>query len=299
MSIDRALEVHSIYHGAYDDRLHIWMAAVTPRGSSVSCHSRIGQACHKKGIGLTMHCAEAPKDLEIYRASYGCSPMEFCEKTALTGTKTVLAHMVNLDLEKDLPILRRTGTSVAHNPSSNCKLASGFAPVPEMLAAGVNVCLGTDGAPCSNNYDMIAEMRMASLLHKGRLNNAAVMTALDVLRMATINGAKALGLEEEIGSLVVGKKADFVVIDPSALAAAPFDPDQMIAGGVDPVTTVLYSCSGADVSMVVVDGTILVEDGNLTMVDETVLKQNARRSISGIRERSGIRSTTSRRCNYI
>ena len=184
--------------------------------------------------------------------------MEFCGKTGITGPKTVLAHMVNLDLEKDLPLLKQTGTSVAHNPSSNCKLGSGIASVPAMLEAGINVSLGTDGAPCANTYDMFREMNMASLLQSGLMQKAGVLPAVTVLEMATINGAKSLGLQDEVGSLEVGKKADFVVIDPYTIgaAAAPWDPDQYDEGGVDPVTIVVHSCTGRDVDMVVVDGQV-------------------------------------------
>ena len=266
------------------------MAAGTPRGSTESAHQAIGDTCEKHDIGLTMHCAEAPKDLSIYRESYSCSPAEFCERTNLIGEgrKTVLAHMVNLDLDKDLPILRKTGATVAHNPSSNCKLASGIAAVPEMMQGEVNVSLGTDGAPCANTYDMIQEMRLAALLHKGSKRNAKIMSAEDVLEMATIKGAKALGLEEEIGSLEVGKKADFVIIDPSALHCGPFDAEQILEGGLDPVTTVVFSCSGADVEKVVVDGELLVDNGQLTRCDEKQIKQAARRTIRRIREKAGI-----------
>ncbi|KAH8666971.1 5-methylthioadenosine/S-adenosylhomocysteine deaminase [Xylariales sp. PMI_506] len=299
MSIESALGIHAKYNRAFNDRLHIWMAAVTPRGSDPDCHGQIGRVCREKDIGLTMHCAEAPKDLEIYRECYGCSPMEFCREAQVASSRTVLAHMVNLDLDKDLPILRETNTSVAHNPSSNCKLASGIASVPEMLKAGVNVCLGTDGAPCSNNYDMLQECRMASLLQKGRLRDAGVMTAQQVLRMATINGARALGLENDIGSLEIGKKADFAVVSPSALSATPFDPEQLADGGIDPVTTVVFSCTGADVEMVVVDGAILVEDKCLKVLDEEDLKHDARTAIRGIRDRSRIKSTVHLQCNYV
>lgn len=299
MSIEAALDVHGRYNGSFNDRLHIWMAAVTPRGSSRACHSQIGQACRDHNIGLTMHCAEAPKDLDIYQGQYGCSPMEFCQETDIAGPRTVLAHMVNLDVLKDLPILRDTGTSVAHNPSSNCKLASGIALVPEMLEAGVNVCLGTDGAPCSNDYDMIREMKSASLLQKGRLRDAKVMGALDVLRMATINGARALGLEQEVGSLEVGKKADFVVVDASSLAATPFDAGQIADGGIDPVTTLVYSCSGSDVAMVVVDGRVLVQDKKLISIDEEDLKRKARVAVHGIRKRSSIMSTMYHNLTYL
>lgn len=298
MSIDSALTAREHYHGACGGRLHVWMAAVTPRGSAESAHKAIGDACAEHGIGLTMHCAEAPKDLTIYRDSYDCSPVEFCKRTNLIGRnrKTVLAHMVNLDLPKDVPLLRETGATVAHNPSSNCKLGSGIAAVPELLAGEVNVGLGTDGAPCANTYDMILEMRMASLIQKGSRQDATPMTAEQVLAMATINGAKALGLEHEIGSLEVGKKADFVVIDTSGLHCVPFDSEQMLNGGIDPVTTVVFSCSGADVDKLVIDGEMLVDNHSLLHCDETLIKAHARYAISRIRKEAGIGNRLAR--NY-
>lgn len=290
MSIESALEAHSKHNGSCNDRLHVWMAAGTPRGSKISAHRAIGDACQSHGLGLTMHCAEAPKDLTIFRDHYNCSPAEFCQEANLIGNgrNTVLAHMVNLDLGKDLPILKQTGATVAHNPSSNCKLASGIAAIPEMLEAGVNVGLGTDGAPCANTYDMVQEMRLAGIIHKGRKRNASTVGAWDVLEMATIQGAKALGLDEEIGSLEVGKKADFVVINPSGLHSAPYDPLQLEEGGADPVTTVVYSCTGRDVDMVVVDGDILVENGQLVSLNEEEIKGKAREVVGRLRKASGI-----------
>lgn len=290
MSIESALAAHAQHNGSCSDRLHVWMAAVTPRGAAESAHKAIGDACADHSIGLTMHCAEAPKDLTIYRHSYGCSPVEFCKRANLIGKdrKTVLAHMVNVDLDKDLPLLHEAGATVAHNPSSNCKLGSGIAAVPEMLGEGVNVGLGTDGAPCANTYDMIQEMRMAALIQKGSRQTAASMTAEQVLTMATINGAKALGLEKDIGSLEVGKKADFVVVDTSGLHCAPFDPGQLLHGGMDPVTNVVFSCSGADVDKVVVDGEMLVNEHRLLHCNEALVKNDARIAIARIRKASGI-----------
>ncbi|KAI1609305.1 5-methylthioadenosine/S-adenosylhomocysteine deaminase [Exophiala viscosa] len=292
MSIENALEAHQKYHGSCGGRVHVWMAAGTPRGSSESSHKAIGDVCAEHGIGLTMHCAEAPKDLSIYRDCYDCSPVEFCQRNNLIGNerKTVLAHMVNLDLEKDSPLLQQANVTVAHNPSSNCKLASGIAPVPELMASGVNVSLGTDGAPCANTYDMIQEMRLAALIQKGTRKDAKLLGAEDVLAMATINGARALGLDKETGSLEVAKKADFIVLDPSGLHCAPFDQDQILDGGLDPVTTVVYSCSGADVEMVVVDGQLVVEEHQLVSADEGQIKERARHSVKRIRERSEVQS---------
>ncbi|TVY13441.1 Uncharacterized protein LARI1_G009587, partial [Lachnellula arida] len=189
MSIASMLAAYSKHNNTFSSRLQVWAAAGTPRGSPLSSHLDIGLACKAHNIGLTMHCAEAPKDLTIYKNSYNLTPMQFCEKAKLTGPKTVLAHMVHLDLETDLPILRESKTTVAHNPTSNLKLASGIARVPEMLDAGVNVSLGTDGAPCGNTYDMFREMHLAGILHKGANLDAGVVGAETVLEMATINGA--------------------------------------------------------------------------------------------------------------
>lgn len=290
MSIASALTAHEKHHGSFNNRLQVWLAAGTPRGSPASAHKAIGDVCRKHSIGLTMHCAEAPKDLDIYRNNYNCTPIEFCEQNNLTGPKTVLAHMVHLDLKVDLPILANTKTTVAHNPTSNCKLASGIAKIPEMLSQSVNVSLGTDGAPCSNTYDMFREMHVAGIIHKGAKHDAALVGAMTVLEMATINGARALGLEDAIGSLEVGKQADFVVVNPYGLHASPYDSKQVFEGGVDPVTTLVYSCTGADVDLVVVDGRTVVKEGKLLTIDEDEVKLAARKAVRGIRERSGVKA---------
>jgi len=299
MSIDSVLMARDRFHGSSSGRIHVWVAAGTPRGSPASAHKAIGDVCAARNIGLTMHCAEAPKDLEIYRQHYDCTPVEFCIDTNLIGKgrPTVLAHMVNLDVPKDIGLLsQHAGATVAHNPASNCKLASGIAPIPEMLAGGVNVSLGTDGAPCNNTYDMLQEMRFAGLLHKGYRRDASIVGAQDVLEMATINGAKALGLEKDIGSLEQGKLADFVVLNVSRSHCGPFDPEQITDGGMDPVTTVVYSCTGADIDLVVVDGRVLVRKGQLTQCDEGEILTSARGAMRDIRGRSGIRAK--RLCNY-
>jgi cytosine/adenosine deaminase-related metal-dependent hydrolase len=298
MSISSMLAAHEKHHGTFNDRLHVWAAAGTPRGSPLSVHLGIGEACKEHDIGLTMHCAEAPRDLTIYRESYGLTPMQFCRQAKLTGNKTVLAHMVHLDLEYDLPILEATGTTVAHNPNSNLKLASGIAKVPEMLEGGVNVSLGTDGAPCGNTYDMFREMHLAGIIHKGANLDTKLVGAELVLDMATTNGARALGLEGEIGSIEVGKKADFVVVKPG-LNAAPWDEGQVAQGGLNPMTVIVYSCSGSDVEIVIVDGEVLVSEGKLVKMDEGEVIEAAKRSIQGIRGRSGVKAVNRKGWKFV
>ncbi|KAK7910826.1 5-methylthioadenosine/S-adenosylhomocysteine deaminase n1 [Apiospora marii] len=292
MSIPSLLAAHSEFHGTSNDRIHVWAACGTPRGAPLSSFAEAGKACQQHDIGITMHCAEAPRDLSIFRDVYGDrTPMQFCRDAGLTGPKTVLAHMCHLDTDTDLAILKASRTTVAHNPTSNLKLASGIAEVGPMLRAGVNVALGMDGAPCNNSYDILREMHLASILHKGNLLDAGSIGAHEALEMATIRGAKALGLETEIGSLGVGKKADLVVLDVRASWAAPWSPEMFPRGGMDPVSLVVGSCTGRDVTHVMVDGRMLVEDGRLLVADESAIVQSARQAVAGIQERSGVRAS--------
>lgn len=297
MSIPGLLSAHETHHDTHNNRLHVWAAAGTPRGAPASLYRELGETCASHGISLTMHCAEAPRDREIYHDVYGCSAMEFIRDTELcpnlreTQSKChnlVLAHMVNLDLETDLPLLSATHTSVAHNPSSNLKLASGVAPMPAMLGyeQEINVGLGTDGAPCSNHYDMFQEMHLAAILHKGVCRDARVVGAETVLEMATINGARALGLEDEIGSLEVGKKADLVVVDPygrGGVGAAPWHWED--EDGASVVTTVVHGCTGRDVDLTMVDGEVLVVGGKLVCELEGEIITQAQKASRGVRAR--------------
>ena len=291
MSIDSLLDAHTTHHDACDGRLQVWAACGTPRGAPLDGYAKVGEACKAHDIGITMHCAEAPGDLPIFHDVYNMSPMAFCRDAGLTSRKTVLAHMCHLDGEPDLAILAETGTSVAHNPTSNLKLASGIADVPAMLKAGVSVGLGTDGAPCNNSYDMLREMHLASILHRGVTLDVGSVGAHRALEMATIGGARALGLETEIGSIEVGKKADLVVLDLRGSWAAPWDPETVRQGGLDPVDLVVGSCVGRDVELVMVDGRILVEDRKLVDIDEGEIIMAARRAVTGIQSRSGVKAT--------
>ncbi|ETS80954.1 hypothetical protein PFICI_08483 [Pestalotiopsis fici W106-1] len=288
MSIESLLSAHATFHGGSNDRIHVWAACGTPRGAPLASFAEVGRACRAHDIGITMHCAEAPRDLPIFREVYeGRTPMQFCRDAELAGHKTILAHMCHLDLEADIPILQESNTTVAHNPTSNLKLASGIANIPRMLEAGVNVALGTDGAPCNNSYDMLREMHLASIVHKGAMLDATVVGAQEALEMATICGAKALGLDQDIGSIEVGKKADLVVLDVAKVWAAPWDPDA--TWGMDPVSLVVGCCTGRDVTHVMIDGSFMVEDGSLCSINEDEIILAARTAIRGIQQRSGVK----------
>lgn len=291
MSIPSLLEAHKTHNTTVNSRVQVWAALGTPRGAPLSAYEEVADACRAHDMGITMHCAEAPRDPGLIAESYsGRTPAQFCSDAGLLGPKTVLAHMVHVPVGTDGPILARSGATVAHNPASNLKLSSGIAPVQAMLGAGVNVALGTDGAPCNNTYDMLREMHLAAMLHKGAGMDASAVGAHAALEMATVNGARALGLEGEVGSLEVGKKADLVVLDVRGVWAAPWDREGVEGGGMDPVSLVVGCCTGRDVEMVLVDGEVLVEGGRLVGVDEAEVVAAARRSIRGIRQRSGVRA---------
>ena len=231
----------------------------------------------KENIPITMHCAEAPADRRFF-ASHDHTPMSYCDSVNLLGPKTVLVHMVHLD-DSDITKLAETGTHIVHCPSSNTKLASGICKVPQLLEAGVNVTLGTDGAPCNNTCDMLQEMRLAGILHKVSRMDSTSVPAETVLETATINGAKALGLSETIGSLELGKKADFVVVDMRAVHLQPF---------FNPVSAIVYSATGRDVEIVVVDGIEVVKAGKLVTMDEETIWKEAQRRSKEIVARAGL-----------
>lgn len=207
-----------------------------------------------------VHAAETTAEVDDVMSTRGRRPVELLDHLGLLGTRTVLAHAVQLTPD-EIDRVRRSGASVAHCPASNLKLASGVAPVPDLLAAGAGVALGTDGAASSNDLDMFVAMRLAALLHKGVRNDPTLVPATEVLRMATVAGARAVGLEEDLGSLEVGKLADVVALD---LRRAHLQPV------LDPVSSVVYAAGRGDVAHVWVGGERVVEHGRTTRVDADV-----------------------------
>ncbi len=277
-SFQQALEMYDKWNGAADGRIQVWFGPRPPGGTSSDILRRMMAAARERNMGVTIHLAEVKEDIEYIRETYGMSAIEYARSVDMLGPRVVLIHVVWVG-EDEIALLTETGTHVTHNPLSNSKLASGISPVPEMLKAGVNVGLGTDGGPSSNDYDMIRAMRWASYLHKVRLSDPTIMPSEQVLEMATLGGARALGLEDQIGSLEVGKQADFVVIDMNKphLTPAP-----------DPVSAIVCAGTGKDVSMVVIDGKIVVRDGTILTMDEERILDEANVRVRKLYEHAGI-----------
>jgi 5-methylthioadenosine/S-adenosylhomocysteine deaminase len=212
---------------------------------------------NERGGLFSTHAAETRAEQETVTGRHGRSVIRHLDALGLLDPRTVLAHCVWLD-DEEIAILARTGATVAHNPVSNLKLASGIARVPDMLAAGVRVTIGTDGAISGNDLDMWLALRLAATLHRGARLDATAVTTDQALAMATRDAAAALGAADRLGSLEVGKLADMVLLDLRRPHAVPL---------FDPLTHIVFSAAKSDVRHVFVGGRRVVRDGALTGID--------------------------------
>ena len=230
------------------------------------------------GVPVLIHVAETETELGASKKVHsGMSPVAYLQSIGFWGPRTVVKHGVWVDAA-DIKLLRSHEVAVAHNPESNMKLASGIAPVPEYLAAGVTVGLGTDGAASNNDLDMFEAMRFAALLHKVKTNDPQTLPAATALEMATIQGARALGLERQIGSLEAGKRADLVVVSTSIARLTPM---------YDPVSHLVYAAHGDDVRTVMVNGRLLMRDRKMLTLDEAAVLAEARKFSASVRAAVG------------
>ncbi len=214
-------------------------------------------AARRHGVLFQIHAAETRSEVEQMRDEHGLSPVAYLDRLGILDEDTLVVHGVWVD-EDDIRVLAKRGCPVSHNPQSNMKLASGIAPVPKMLDAGICVGLGTDGCASNNDLDLFSEMDTAAKLHKVSTLDPTVLNADQVLKMATIEGAKALGLADEIGSLAIGKRADLVVVDTNSPHLIPL---------YRAVSHLVYAARGSDVKDVMVDGRFAVRDRRLLTVD--------------------------------
>lgn len=216
-------------------------------------------------LPIHVHLHETSDEIEQSLVQYQQRPLARLHQLGLTGPGLIAVHAVHLNPDEQA-LLAQQGSHIAHCPASNLKLASGFAPVAEMLAHGLNVGIGTDGTASNNKLDMFSEMRLAALLAKGVAADAAVLSAHTALQMATLNGARALGLEQKIGSLLPGKLADLVAVDLAQITSLPC---------FDPAATLVYSAGREQVSHVWINGELRVDNHQFTTLDERTLKITA------------------------
>jgi 5-methylthioadenosine/S-adenosylhomocysteine deaminase len=265
-SIEASLALLDEWHGRADGRIRYCFA---PR-FAISCTrellAQVAELARARGVMVHTHASENRTECALVEADTGLRNIAYLDSLGVTGPHVALAHCVHLSND-ELRILKTTNTNVVHCPSSNMKLGSGIAPVTQLLAEGISVSLGADGAACNNRLDMFTEMRTAALLQKA-LHGPEVLDANHVLRMATIGGARALGLGADVGTLEVGKRADVAVVGLSGLHTAPQS---------DVVSSLVYAAEASDVRSVVIDGRLVMDDRTLLTIDEseTVAEANA------------------------
>ena len=236
-----------------------------PYTVSTSTLERIAALANEMQCGVHMHVHETADEIQRCVSEFGVRPLQLLADVGLTSPRLQCAHMTQLD-DSDFKILADSGSHVIHCPESNLKLASGFCPVQKLLAQNINVALGTDGAASNNDLSLLAEMHTAALLAKGVAGDAAAVPAMQTLRMATLNGAKALGMDDNIGSISIGKAADLVAIDCSELEAQPL---------YNPVSQLVYTQSSHRVSDVWIAGNHLLKNRELTQMSLPALIDKA------------------------
>ena len=259
---NRAL-IHS-HHDAQNGRIQVWMGLEHLFYCTADAYREALECQAEYGVGIHTHASEQKEEDDAVKAEFGRRSIAQLDHYGILGERTLLAHCVWLT-DEEIKRVADTGTSIAHCPISNAKLASGVARVPEMLAAGITVGLGTDGPVCNNSLSLFEEMKFASLIQKATRLDATVLPADQILRMATINGARALGLGDRIGSLEVGKQADLLLLD---LAQPNLTPTEINAAGGNLLWNLVFAADARNVAAVWVDGRQLIANGRATRVSE-------------------------------
>lgn len=232
----------------------------------------VTDVAREEGMGIHTHIAESQFETDTIRERYGQTPVEYMLANGVFSVPTVAAHCVMVS-DSDMAILAENDVSVVTNPASNMKLGNGFAPVPEMMAAGINVCVGSDGAASNNAQSVIREMGLLTLIHKGTHDTPQCVSADEALDMATVNAAKALRLP--IGAIEVGRKADIALMDLNAPTLTPLG---------DAVAALSYSANGSETDTVIIDGRVVMRNRELLTIDE----ERVRHEVRKICERLGL-----------
>lgn len=278
-SIEESVALLEQWHGRADGRIRYCFA---PR-FAISCTrellEKVGELARERGVMIHTHSSENRTECALVEQETGLRNINYLESVGVAGPHVALAHCVHLSND-EIRILRSTGTNVVHCPSSNLKLGSGIAPVTKLLEEGISLSLGADGAACNNRLDMFTEMRTAALLQKA-LHGPQVLPAGRVLRMATIDGARALGLDAEIGSLEVGKRADVAVVNLDRLHTSPES---------EIVSRLVYAAAASDVQTVIIDGRVVMRDRELLTIDEGGAVAEANGQAELLRARAGLGS---------
>ncbi len=273
--IKENMALYDACNGMADGRIKVFFGPHSPYTASEELLVKVRQLADEHNMGIHIHVSETQKEINDSLDERGIRPFEYLEKIGFLGPDVVAAHCVWLS-DEEIEIIKKHGVKVSHNPCSNMKLASGVAPVSKLIENDICVSIGTDGASSNNNLDLIEELKTASLLQKVSTLDPKVLTSDEAIEMATIKGAEALGLDDEIGSIEVGKKADIILIDTNSA--------NMVPDSSSLSSNVIYSANGSNVDTTICNGKILMENKKLTTLDEDEIYAKAKQAIKELKE---------------
>jgi len=275
--LDQQVEDLEALHGSANGRVQVWFGLRTLFNNSDELILRTKELADHYGVGVHMHVAEVKEEVAYCKSRFGVGTVQHLEDLGVLDSNFLAVHTVWLTND-EVELFAKRGVKVSHNPAAAMRVL-GFAKVPRMLDAGICVTIGTDGAPSNNRMDLIDEMWLTSLIHKGWRLDPTVMKAQDILRMVTVNGAKAVLDEKNIGSLSVGKKADLIVINPATPGMFPLH---------DPIANLVTSMHSSNVESTMCDGRWLMKNRTMLTIDEAAVLCEAQDRADAIRKRAGI-----------
>ena len=276
--LDFQEELFKKYNDTADGRIKIWFGLRTIFNNSDELIKGTKTLADKYNTGIHMHVLEVKEEMDYTRATRGETTVEHMNRLGALGPNLVAAHTVWLT-EREIDLFRLYDVKVSHNPGAAMKVVLGFAKIPEMLEKGIAVSIGTDGAPSNNRMEMMRDMYLTSLIHKGRTLNPKTVSAEQVLEMATINGARCALMEKEIGSLEVGKKADLIILNPDTIHSLPV---------IDPVANIVYAMSSENVESNMCNGKWLMKNREILFLDEKDLLEKVKIQNKKVMDKAGI-----------
>ena len=271
-------ELFDKYNNTADGRVKIWFGLRTIFNNSDDLIIKTKKIADKLNTGIHMHIAEIAAENDYVKSNKGDSTVEHLHKLGVLGPNLLAVHTVWLT-DREIDLFRLYDVKVSHNPAAEMKVVLGFARIPEMLEKGLNVSIGTDGAPSNNRMDMMREIYLTSLIHKGRTLDPKVVPAEQVLEMATINGAKCALLENEVGSLEVGKKADLIILNPNTIHSLPLH---------DPIANIVYTMSSENIESTMCNGKWLMKNREILVLNEGDLIEQVKRKSEEIKNKAKI-----------
>ena len=274
VEIENNMTLFKNCHDTADGRIKVFLGPHSPYTASEELLKEVRKLADENGMKIHIHVSETQKEIDDVFNEKGLRPFEYLDSIGFLGPDVLCAHCVWLN-DNEIDIIKKNDVKISHNPCSNMKLASGIAPVSKLIDNDICVSIGTDGASSNNNLDLIEELKTASLLQKVSTLDPKVLTSDEAIAIGTINGAKALGLEDEIGSIEVGKKADLILIDTNNA--------NMIPDSSNLSSNIIYSANGSNVDTTICNGKILMENKKLTTLDEQEIYDKARKAIEELK----------------